>query len=847
MQSWISHFNRWIQASSPQLGLFLVRRTELGIWASRKIESLRFRRDRTLHIQIEQMKDGRDGLGATKWLLRQVTPQGIYSILAVILLVLLPAHFQSHGPFQAWQSFISSFNLGIYITLLITIAQASAAVLALFFTAMSIVASTTFLKVKPAVRNLIVQDKFNRRYIRLLSHTAMTSILGVALTGFDVPPSTIFIAYMLLLSGLCLLGFIPIGSQIFRLFDPAALAPMPIQTFVQQIQTMTRGGRLWLDPSFQVYACNRANEQVLILEDLVLEVTRDDYPRNDAILSLAQAVVHVAKAHAIVKTSIPSTSRWFPQKAEFQRFQSMNSSSTSIALETGTMPTSAPVADHQQIETRCISMLMKCLSTLVERNALDDVATLLLDYGYLVEAFSRVYENTSAQGLLDEMISRTTQVLSQAEPLQEPKKHLQLADLLGFAAIAPILHPAQELAHNTDDLIEGTVDDLLSLDRRRIYKVAHPRQVLRVLEDFASRLQFEFEVEGELRTQPRHVRRVVALAYADVIKAQIAQIPTNIDRGLVQPIAFLVQSKAPLWASILVIRGLEACEKGMIQVHTLKDVYANLKSISEPNGADPESRGDEALKTIEISHSKLIHIWAEVVPGLCSSAIGEEDLPDVLGIARANIGDELVKALDEKDKKSFSKLFPAYLLASEAIKAELLRRIDPRNSNYRNSVVMDLQLDLMTLSGLALIYSDIDKSGCWDSAHILWDKLIENSPDPSAFVQDQFHCIDNPTMVPMFSPSSMQRLKWERTLREGLVRRGIESEEIFGFNPRTSRGPRTIPPLIDAMGFHLGNPYQEPFEVFGALYLAKQEAAKGLSLPYKVESLLRELNLGEGE
>lgn len=279
----------------------------------------------------------------------------------------------------------------------------------------------------------------------------------------------------------------------------------------------------------------------------------------------------------------------------------------------------------------------------------------------------------------------------------------------------------------------------------------------------------------------------------------------------------------------------------------MKLVHTSLVGTGEPNEAGPDSGANEALKAAESLRSQLIHIWAEVVPGLCSSNSGGEDLPDVLGMARAYIGDEIVRALDEKDKESFSKLFLAYFLASETIKAELLRHIEPRNSRHRISVVMDLQLDLMTLSGLAIIYSDIDKSGCWDSAHALWDKLIQSSPDQSAFVKAQFHCIDNPTLVPMFSPSSMQRLKWESTLREGLVRRGIDSEEVFGFSPRESRRSRTIPPLIDSMGFHLGHPYQEPFEVFGALYLAKQEVAKGLDLPHKIESLLRELELGEGE
>jgi len=65
-----------------------------------------------------------------------------------------------------------------YLALLGTVGPTAAGLLALFFTAVSVVASTSYAKVPTDIRWLVAQDDINRLYLRLLAHTAAVALIG---------------------------------------------------------------------------------------------------------------------------------------------------------------------------------------------------------------------------------------------------------------------------------------------------------------------------------------------------------------------------------------------------------------------------------------------------------------------------------------------------------------------------------------------------------------------------------------------------------------------------------------------------------------------------------------------
>ena len=108
--------------------------------------------------------------------------------------------------------------------------------LALFFTAISVVASTSYAKITTNVRVLVAQDDLNRRYLRLLAHTSAVSLVGLGLHAVSISPSSILAAYVAVIAGICLLAFFPLGIRTFALFDPSNVTSYPLRALVRAMR-----------------------------------------------------------------------------------------------------------------------------------------------------------------------------------------------------------------------------------------------------------------------------------------------------------------------------------------------------------------------------------------------------------------------------------------------------------------------------------------------------------------------------------------------------------------------------------------------------------------------------------
>jgi hypothetical protein len=111
----------------------------------------------------------------------------------------------------------------VHFSIVGTIAQSAAAVLALFFTAISVVASTGYAKLASDVRFLIINDDLNRRYLKLLAHLGAVSVIALVWQALGHKPSPLPTLYIGVLSVLSFLCFFALGARTFALFSPLSL------------------------------------------------------------------------------------------------------------------------------------------------------------------------------------------------------------------------------------------------------------------------------------------------------------------------------------------------------------------------------------------------------------------------------------------------------------------------------------------------------------------------------------------------------------------------------------------------------------------------------------------------
>ena len=834
----------WVLLWRPVI--FLARRGRPGRWLAKTWNGIRFRVSRITYSQRERVDAARLGSHSAWTLIRLAV---VPLLLAVLALFVFGA-----GPFL-YGRLAAQFGLPVlarfppidpqsFSGFAGSIAQATAAVLALFFAAISVVASTAYARITVDIRSLVAHDPLNRRYLRLLAHVTAASLGAAALPSAGYVPSSALIWYLFIVAGVCMAAFLPLGVRTFALFDPDSLSVYPARTFSRALKAVARAGHRWLDPSFQNHANRVASSQLDLLDDLLAFVISEARPRNNAVVALIRQILRVAAYYAAHKHAIPSDSLWFTKKAAFRRWDLTDSSATEIALQTGTTPAPEQVADFSFVESRVASMLRRGLQYLLTQNALDDVATVLGDVSGTVAVYARHFGQPEAMDCTAMVRSVLLERLKSAEIAGKPLKYVQLVDLLGYMAIAPVLYAPLAIAERTPEDLANLVQPLVRLNRNGLYTHVQPRRVLQDAEDLFARLDFERTVEGELRTAPWYVRQILALAWASHIRDVIKNLPLIIEREFLSPSRELASSNRSVLAAVWLQRAIEACHKAKDRIHALERTYEHLKSWQIAELRWQPSGGDAALVSIEEHRVNVVRLLAAAVPNLVAEP-QDDSLPDVVGPARAWIADELVSMMDLKQEAGFLELFAAYFSATLATHDQLLAMMRETGREYYAYAAINTLLDLMDISGFALLFSELDGTKFGVQTKATWDVFFGRAPDPGATLKALYTAIDARLDGPIFSSSAMRRQEWGRRFGAALERRGVDTEREF--DPFSRRRPlaRHQSPVIESISVLYGHPMDEAHDYFGALYLTARPDSNGVAPPRAVKNALDSIELAQ--
>lgn len=820
---------------------FLLSRTPLGQSLTRRGTALGFVSRRFSYAQHERLRDIRSASGATWSILRLATAPLICAALVLVALVAGPAFYDRFAATRRWAKlpFLPP-PIESYSNVMGTIAQSAAAMLALFFAAISLVASTSYAKITSDIRALVAQDDLNRRYLQLLAHTAATATAGVGLHAVGLGGSTLLAWYVVCVAAVGLLAFLPLGVRTFALFDPSALTGYPMRRLARVLPAVTSKGRFWLQPPFQQHANRVADQQLRLLMDLLVLSIAEDRPRPIVVLNTGQAIAQLTRYYLSWKPHIPSDSLWFARRAEFKRWEVANGSVIGMALNTGVSPSPESVPDHGFIEARCTEMFVRCLQYLLARNAWEESAQLLLSINATATVAAQAFGQRETMQLVAAIRLLVVGELVQGRLPDGSTQALPLVDIMCVAALAPILNTPQAL---TAPSLEEQLDvskAMLRLDNRGVYTRKQPRQVIRVVEDLLRRLLFERDVEGRIRTQPWYVRQIVAGGYADAIRDTIEGVVTTLQKEFLAPAAELAQAKRTLSAAAWLQRAIEACHKSKHQIQELEVRYGELRALHVTEVPWHRSGADDALARVEAARVTTIHALATLVPDLCS-APGGGPLPDLVGQARAWIAHELVDMMASKQEKGFAELFVAYFNASLSIYRHFVEYAkQPGREDYIR-VAQDVALDLMDVSGLGYLFGEMDGTGFPKAVATAWDRWLGSATDSTGVVRACYSTIDSKMTLPIFSPSALQRQGWGNQLARSMIDRGIDVDRHLRgrWGGRESRPHAS--PVIGSVFVNYGHPMQHPYAYFGALYLAARPEAAGLAPPREVTRCLESI------
>jgi len=154
-------------------------------------------------------------------------------------------------------------------TLLSIIASISGIFLGLYFTAISVVASSIFARVPSDLRELLLKEKVGYQYIKILVILTSTSILLLGYIVFGGFPGVFISLFIILLGCFGIFCFVVLGIRVFSFLDPTRLSDTIFYDLNSNIRLSTINGFRWSDPNFQSHYQKIAARDISTLSTLI--------------------------------------------------------------------------------------------------------------------------------------------------------------------------------------------------------------------------------------------------------------------------------------------------------------------------------------------------------------------------------------------------------------------------------------------------------------------------------------------------------------------------------------------------------------------------------------------------
>lgn len=219
--NWIKRIN--IKRREPLVKQFQRQETE-GYWYRRQwLRNLQFSlANKLFRFQRWQLAQ-RENFSVFSTLTRIIVGQVLTAILFVTCLELLENVFKIYTSINIPNLNMPDLDSNAYLGLATTIVGLTGAFLALYFTAITVVASTVYSEVADDVRGLLIEEKFGNVYFRAVSFLAVVAVLITGMLVLKYSPGVLNLLALVFLSAFSIFSFVTLGLKTLDFFNPAPL------------------------------------------------------------------------------------------------------------------------------------------------------------------------------------------------------------------------------------------------------------------------------------------------------------------------------------------------------------------------------------------------------------------------------------------------------------------------------------------------------------------------------------------------------------------------------------------------------------------------------------------------
>ena len=370
---------------------------------------------------------------------------------------------------------------------------------------------------------------------------------------------------------------------------------------------------------------------------------------------------------------------------------------------------------------------------------------------------------------------------------------------------------------------------------KSIYKHSFPRSVLKQIEWLTERMGFEQACEGTIRTPLWYTSQVASLGLVRSLHELLSLALGRLDSDILQPVKRLISEGKALFASHLIGRGLEACNKATLMLDHSENCYKELLSLRKASDIPWTDFDTAKLRdNVLCARTGLLKSLATLSP-IIAGTPSTDKLPDYFGQAYSVLAEETYQSLSKGDDTLFAILFEAIVTLAASAPDRLAGTLKGQPDKTRIIFQTETIADLFALSGYALLYGELLGKDSWKIVIKAWDKLLTEVPDAKASCQYLASVAAFRQNLFALSPRDLIRSEWEIKLTRTLSEQGILGQyDPFSPNREKRHASKYINSLgnFDFLAYHAQ-------DYFFAEYLFRRTELAGTVIPRKAKDLTK--------
>ena len=462
-----------------------------------------------------------------------------------------------------------------------------------------------------------------------------------------------------------------------------------------------------------------------------------DVSESRAAERIALELIDCWHALSAYKPAIPTKSKWYSLAPTHPNWLTLNHAQLSMALATATSAQPKMMPDPLWAENVIAGYIGRLLPTLSTPGEWERAIRVLDAATELIFYLAVRLQVVEARLLRRTIMTYVRDVLSKSESGTSDGGSGSGWNLFRMAAAdrAVLIYTRfwLGLIRRFEDLDSGRLAS--SFDKavttvQGPYEAGAPRQLLEMYERIAYGIEFEQRTEHQRVTPGWWVNHIAARTLSQVLVTAIQEFFTQIRAELIDPLVASSGADAPL-VTIQVLDCLELVNKLTFHLRTAEQTVAALNTFRHAPTKDELWPETSLPREVPASLAEQLYRKLGQVALLLDPDPHDSSRPDLFGQSYRLLFNATFHALLEGRTDLARQLFPITIAIADRARARLFTDLAAQST--RDQVIFGTEplLDVMELSGYALLMSELDAPGIWTEVRALWDSIFAGDTAPA--------------------------------------------------------------------------------------------------------------------